>query len=145
MMHGDNNGEKTVLLVEDFADSRFMMRSLLEMDGYRVVEATNGREAVEFAKRECPDLILMDLSLPEIDGLTATRLIRQSEGLCDTPIVALTAHDAEQFHSIAMEAGCDEYVTKPVDFDLLEVVVGRLCPVSQSADGRGRTLAHNAC
>ena len=144
-MHGDNNGEKTVLLVEDFADSRFMMRSLLEMDGYRVVEATNGREAVEFAKRECPDLILMDLSLPEIDGLTATKLIRQSEGLCDTPIVALTAHDAEQFHSIAMEAGCDEYVTKPVDFDLLEVVVGRLCPVSQSADGRGRTLAHNAC
>jgi two-component system, cell cycle response regulator DivK len=126
----ENGGDaKTVLLVEDFADSRFMMRQLLEMDGYRVVEATNGREAVEFAERECPDLILMDLSLPEMDGLEATKLIRQLEGLCDTPIIALTAHDAEQFHSIAMEAGCTVYVTKPVDFDLLGVVVGRFCPV----------------
>jgi CheY-like chemotaxis protein len=133
-MHGDNNGAKTVLLVEDFADSRFMMRQLLEMNSYRVVEAEDGREAVEFAKRECPDLILMDLSLPEMDGLTATRLIRQLEGLCDTPIIALTAHDAEQFHSIAMAAGCTEYVTKPIDFDLLEVIVGRFCPVTQAAD-----------
>jgi two-component system, cell cycle response regulator DivK len=134
LMRRDDNGAKTVLLVEDFADSRFMMRSLLEMDGYRVVEAANGREAVEFAKRECPDLILMDLSLPEMDGLEATKLIRQLEGLCDTPIIALTAHDAEQFHSVAMEAGCTEYVTKPVDFDLLEVVVGRFCPVTQAAN-----------
>ena len=133
-MRNDNNGAKTVLLVEDFADSRFMMRTLLEMDGYRVVEAANGREAVEFAERECPDLILMDLSLPEVDGLTATKLIRQLEGMCDTPIVALTAHDAEQFHTIAMEAGCTEYVTKPVDFDLLGDVVGRFCPVPQATN-----------
>ena len=76
----------------------------------------------------------MDISLPEIDGLAATKLIRQLEGLCDTPIVALTAHDAEQFHSIAVAAGCTEYVTKPVDFDLLEVVVGRYRPVIQDAN-----------
>jgi two-component system cell cycle response regulator DivK len=134
LMRGDDKGAKTVLLVEDFSDSRFMMRQLLEMNGYKVVEAKDGREAVEFARRECPDLILMDLSLPEMDGLTATKLIRQLEGLCDTPIIALTAHDAEQFHDIAMAAGCDEYVTKPVDFDLLEVVVGRLCPVTTAAN-----------
>ena len=127
MMHGDDNGAKTVLLVEDFADSRFMMRLLLEMDGYRVVEATNGREAVEFAKRECPDLILMDLSLPELDGLIATKLIRELEDLGDTPIIALTAHDAEQFHSAALAAGCNDYVTKPVDFNQLGGVISRFC------------------
>ena len=118
---------KTVLLVEDFDDSRFMMRQLLEMDGYRVVEAKTGREAVEYAERECPDLILMDLSLPEVDGLTATKLIRKLERLCDTPIIALTAHDAAQFQREAIEAGCNEYVTKPVDFDSLGEVIGRFC------------------
>lgn len=126
MMRG-NGTAKMVLLVEDFADSRFMMRRLLEMEGYRVVEATNGREAVEFAARECPDLILMDLSLPELDGLSATKLIRELEDLCDVPVVALTAHDAEQFHAAAMAAGCNEYVTKPVDFDRLGGVISRFC------------------
>lgn len=99
------------------------------MDGYRVVEAANGREAVEFAERECPDLILMDLSLPEMDGLTATKLIRKLEGMCDTPIIALTAHDAAQFHKAAIAAGCNEYVTKPVDFDSLGKVVGQFYSV----------------
>jgi CheY-like chemotaxis protein len=126
-MRGNGGGVKTVLLVEDFADSRFILRRLLEMDGYRVVEATNGREAVEFAGRECPDLILMDLSLPELDGLSATKLIRKLEDLCDVPIIALTAHDPEQFHSAALEAGCDEFMTKPVDFDRLEGVMARFC------------------
>ena len=129
-MRENGDGIKTVLLVEDFADSRFMMRLLLEMDGYRVVEATNGREAVESAERECPDLILMDLGLPEVDGLTATKLIRELEDLCDVPIIALTAHDAEQFQSAAVAAGCNEYVTKPVDFDSLGRVIRQFCPAS---------------
>ena len=125
-MRGLDVKVKTVLLVEDFDDSRFMMRQLLEMDGYRVVEAKTGREAVEYAERECPDLILMDLSLPEVDGPTATKLIRKLERLCDTPIIALTAHDAAQFHEAALEAGCNEYVTKPVDFDFLNDLIGNL-------------------
>ncbi len=119
---------RTILIAEDYTDSRLMMRQLLELSGYRIVEAKTGREAVEFAERECPDIILMDLSLPEIDGLTATRLIRELKGLCDTPVIALTAHDAAHFHEAALAAGCNEYVTKPVDFDLLEEVVGRFCP-----------------
>jgi two-component system response regulator len=127
------NGVKTILLVEDSEDSRFMMRRLLEMGGYRVVEATNGHEAVEFAESECPDLILMDLSLPELDGLSATKLIREIESLCDVPIVALTGHDTSEFHSKALAAGCNEYVTKPVDFDYLENVVQRYCsPIANS-------------
>lgn len=126
MRHRDKDF-KTVLLVEDFDDSRFMMRQLLEMSGYSVIEAKNGREAVEFAKQECPDIILMDLSLPELDGLTATKLIRQLENLCDVPIIALTAYDRVEFHAAALKAGCNTYFTKPVDFDALTTVMGQFC------------------
>jgi len=75
-MESDTNQQRKILLVEDFEDSRFMMRRLLEMSGYHVVEAADGREAVDLAGREQPDLILMDLSLPVLDGLSATRHIR---------------------------------------------------------------------
>ena len=119
---------KTVLVVEDFEDNRFMMRRLLEMSGYRVVEAVNGREAVEMAQSERPDLILMDLSLPHLDGLAATRRIREHEGLGKVPIVAVSAHDTADFHAEALAAGCNEYVTKPIDFDQLENLLQRLAP-----------------
>jgi CheY-like chemotaxis protein len=116
----------TVLVVEDFEDNRFMMRRLLEMSGYRVVEAVNGEQAVEAAVQERPDLILMDLSLPKLDGLAATRRIRRHDGLARTPIVAVSAHDTTDFHADALAAGCDEYVTKPIDFDQLESLLKRL-------------------
>ena len=96
-----------------------MMRRLLEMSGYRVVEAVNGQQAVETARREHPDIILMDLSLPMLDGLAATRRIREQDGLSRVPIVAVSAHDSADFHAEALAAGCDEYVTKPIDFDQL--------------------------
>jgi two-component system cell cycle response regulator DivK len=115
-----------VLVVEDFEDNRFMMRRLLEMSGYRVVEAVNGEQAVEAAVREQPDLILMDLSLPKLDGLAATRRIRQHDGLARTPIVAVSAHDTTDFHADALASGCNEYVTKPIDFDQLEALLKRL-------------------
>ncbi|HZB44049.1 MAG TPA: response regulator [Pyrinomonadaceae bacterium] len=116
----ENNGASlTVLVVEDFEDNRFMMRRLLEMSGYRVIEAVNGKQAVEAAVSERPDLILMDLSLPMLDGLAATRRIREAEGLGRVPIVAVSAHDSADFHTEALAAGCNEYVTKPIDFDHL--------------------------
>ena len=118
--------EAVVLVVEDFEDNRFMMRRLLEMSGYRVVEAVNGEQAVEIAADLRPDLILMDLSLPKLDGLAATRRIRQQDGLARVPIVAVSAHDTTDFHSDALAAGCDEYVTKPIDFDQLEALLKRL-------------------
>ncbi|HLL76652.1 MAG TPA: response regulator [Pyrinomonadaceae bacterium] len=121
-----NGAEPTVLVVEDFEDNRFMMRRLLEMSGYRVVEAVNGEQAVETAQTERPDLILMDLSLPKLDGLAATRRIRQSDGLAEVPIVAVSAHDTSDFHADALAAGCDEYVTKPIDFDQLESLLKKL-------------------
>ncbi|HEX3184580.1 MAG TPA: response regulator [Pyrinomonadaceae bacterium] len=116
----------TVLLVEDTEDNRFMMRRLLEMSGYGVVEATNGEEAVRLAQSECPDLILMDLSLPIIDGLAATRAIRKLDGLGKVPIVAVSAHDTSDFQADALAAGCDSYITKPIDFSQLELLISRL-------------------
>jgi two-component system, cell cycle response regulator DivK len=116
----------TVLLVEDTEDNRQMMRRLLEMSGYRVVEAINGVEAVEVAGQIRPQIILMDLSLPFIDGLAATRQIRSLPGLGNVPIVAVSAHDTADFHSDALDAGCNAYITKPIDYPELEDVVNRL-------------------
>ena len=116
------------MVVEDFEDNRFMMRRLLEMSGYQVLEAVNGEEAVEIAKREHPSLILMDLRLPLLDGLAATRRIRQETALQNVPIVAVSAHDTADFHADALAAGCNDYVTKPIDFDQLEALLSRLLP-----------------
>ena len=116
----------TVLLVEDTEDNRFMMRRLLEMSGYQVVEAMNGEEAVKLARSESPQLSLMDLSLPVIDGLAATRLIRKLPELESIPIIAVSAHDTSDFQSEAIQAGCNSYVTKPIDFNELEELIGQL-------------------
>lgn len=116
----------TVLVVEDFEDNRFLMRRLLEMSGFGVLEATNGEEAVSIAKQEHPDLVLMDLSLPLLDGLAATRRIRKCDDLKRIPIIAVSAHDTSDFHTEAMAAGCNDYVTKPIDFDQLEQVINKL-------------------
>jgi two-component system, cell cycle response regulator DivK len=116
----------TVLLVEDTEDNRFMMRRLLEMAGYHVIEAMNGEEAVKLAKTGSPRLILMDLSLPVIDGLAATRLIRKLPELESVPIIAVSAHDTSDFQSEAIEAGCNSYVTKPIDFNELEELIAHL-------------------
>ena len=121
-----SSARPTVLVVEDFEDNRFMMRRLLEMSGYRVVEAVNGNQAVEVAERERPDIILMDLSLPMLDGLAATRRIRAHDRLSKVPIVAVSAHDSADFHAEALAAGCNEYVTKPIDFDQLVQLLNRL-------------------
>ena len=115
-----------VLLVEDSEDNRFMMRRLLEMVGYRVIEARNGQEAVKIAQAELPALILMDLSLPIIDGLAATRLIRKIPEAANTPISAVSAHDTADFQQEALTAGCNGYVTKPIDFSSLEGLIARL-------------------
>jgi two-component system, cell cycle response regulator DivK len=130
VMDSENGSAPTVMVVEDFEDNRFMMRRLLEMSGYRVLEAVNGEEAVELARRERPQLILMDLSLPQLDGLAATRRIREYADLRDVPIVAVSAHDTADFHADALAAGCNDYVTKPIDFDQLEALLTRLLPKS---------------
>ena len=123
----DSNNERAmVLLVEDTEDNRFMMRRLLEMTGYDVIEARNGQEAVAVAETQQPNLILMDLSLPVIDGLAATRLIRKLPACQTVPIIAVSAHDSADFQQEAISAGCNGYVTKPIDYTSLEALITRL-------------------
>ena len=108
-----------VLIADDHDDTRLLLRLKLEQLGYRVVEAADGEEAVETAWRECPDIILMDLSLPKLDGLAATRRIREDPQTRDAQIVALTAHAEPQYRASALAAGVNAFVTKPVDLDWL--------------------------
>jgi CheY-like chemotaxis protein len=117
----------TVLIADDFEDTRAVLRRMLEMHDYRVVEAADGQEAVEVARRECPNLILMDLNMPNVDGLAAASQIRECEGACQTvPILAITAFDTYGMKEAALGAGCDDYITKPVDADELHRVLRRL-------------------
>jgi two-component system cell cycle response regulator DivK len=117
-----------ILLVEDFEDSRLVMRLGLEEQGYRVLEAADGEEAVRLALRERPDVILMDLSLPVLDGLDATRRIRQSPDAANALIVAITAHIEPDYRAKALDAGCNAYVTKPIDFGWLNDLIVNLLP-----------------
>ena len=113
---------KVILVVEDYDDARYLMRFMLQMLGHTVIEATDGREAVECAKREKPDLILMDLALPIMDGVTATRLIRESDELSEVPVVCVTAH-REKYRDEAIQAGANMVVRKPIDMDDLKPIL----------------------
>jgi CheY-like chemotaxis protein len=118
---------KTILIVEDFEDTRKLLKFVLEDLGYDTLEATDGWSAVEIVKKQAPDLILMDLALPMINGLSATRLLRGMEETAETPIIALTA-SGEYLHDPALEAGCDDFVTKPLDVDKLRPLLERHLP-----------------
>lgn len=119
---------RTILVVDDFDDTRLLLRTWLERRGFRVIEAENGIEAVDSAKRESPDLIIMDMEMPQLDGLSATRRIRQQEKMSDIPIVAVSAYGADQFRELALEAGCDEYVSTPFEPIALERIIRSLIP-----------------
>lgn len=103
----------TILIAEDHLDSREALGALLEAFGFQVVPAVNGLEAVELARRNAPDLILMDIMMPELDGFEATRALRRDSRTARTPIIAVTAMEGAQ--QLAMQAGASDYVRKPVD------------------------------
>jgi len=117
----------TILIVEDIEDSRLFMRLELEQLGYLVTEAEDGAKAVEIALRDHPDIILMDLTLPVMDGLAATTMIRSDEKMSKIPIIAVTAHQDMDLRSEAKASGFDAYVTKPIDVPWLnELIKGLL-------------------
>lgn len=116
----------TILLVDDFEDTRFVMRLDLESRGYRVIEAADGKTAVDLALQEHPDIILMDLFLPYVDGFEATKLIREDEEMQDVTIIAVTAHQESAFRQGAKTSGFDAYVTKPIDMDWLSELINGL-------------------
>lgn len=119
------NSPKRVLLVEDFDDSRTGLKKLLEIEGYEVIEAADGAQAIEAAVNLKPDIILMDLSLPVIDGLRATKRIKEDAAMNCVPILALSAHDPDEVKLMVARAGCVDFVTKPVDFSALLVVMAK--------------------
>jgi CheY-like chemotaxis protein len=117
-----------VLVVEDNVDNFELVRYLLDRAGYDVVPAANGREGVEMARKDAPDLILMDLSLPELDGWDATRILKSDPSTQRIPIVALTAHTLPSERKRAVDAGIDGYISKPINvasFDKLVLALLR--------------------
>ena len=125
-----------VLVVEDYEDTREFMKFLLQDYGFDVSEATNGYEAIESVKRQVPDLILMDISMPGMDGLTAARKIRENSGSSRRPtIIAITAY-GDAARRKALEAGCDASLSKPIDFEDLEPVLSRYLPKQDPAAER---------
>jgi len=116
----------TVLLVEDDEDTRHFMRLELEEHGFIVLEAEDGRKAVDIALQSSPDAILMDLTLPLMNGFDATKLIRESEKHQDVPIIAVTGHQETDFRSGARASGFDAYVTKPIDIEFLKGLIDGL-------------------
>jgi len=125
-LNNPNSAQRTILVVDDFDDTRLLLRTWLKRKGFRVIEAENGREAVETAKNQNPDFIIMDIEMPELDGLAATRQIRAMNQLAGVPIVAVSAYGADQYREQALDAGCDEYVSTPFDPDELEKLIRSL-------------------
>ena len=121
-----SNTRLTVLVVDDFDDTRLLLRTWFERRGFRVIEAENGVEAIKRAETEAPDLIIMDMQMPYLDGLSATRQIRTVKALVSVPIVAVSAYGADQFRELALAAGCNEYVSTPFEPATLEGIVRAL-------------------
>ena len=117
--------EATILYIEDNLDNRILIRRVLTAEGYRVVEAENAQQALEYLEKETPDLILMDINIPEIDGYTLTRQLKTRPELQHVPILAMTANVMKGDMEKALQAGCDGYIPKPVDIDLLPEQIAR--------------------
>jgi len=116
-------GRPTILVVDDFDDTRWLLRMWLERKGYRVIEAEDGQVAVSEAESENPDLIIMDLEMPGLDGLEATRKIRESEKMAGVPIIAVSAYGVDRYRGMALQAGCNEYVSTPFEPTDLERLI----------------------
>lgn len=115
--------QQTILLVEDSEDIRLLLKFNLEMKGYRVLEAADGRQALERVLEESPQLILMDLSMPVMDGWEATRRLRELEQTRRVPIVGLSAHCYDERRELAIRVGCNDCIPKPVNDQVLEMIL----------------------
>jgi CheY-like chemotaxis protein len=115
-----------ILYVEDNEDNVYMLSQRLKKHGFEVLVALDGEQGIDMARREKPDLILMDLGLPSLDGWSAARLLKQASDTGSIPIIALSAHTMPGDRERALAAGCDEYDAKPVDFERLLTKIGSL-------------------
>jgi two-component system alkaline phosphatase synthesis response regulator PhoP len=129
-----------ILVVDDSADNLAVISLDLQQQNYRVVTASNGEDAIKIAAQTTPNLVLMDINLPELDGLAATRRIREIEALREVPVVAITAFGTEGFQRAAYDAGVLGYLTKPIDFDRMHQLIARLLSPSDSGNLTGQSL-----
>ena len=118
--------KKKILVVEDKEDNREIFVFRLQQLDFEVLVASNGKEALEIASRSKPDLIFMDLRMPVMDGWEATRALRQTEWGRDLPVIAVTAHAMKEEREKALNAGCDEFILKPVDYTIIQRTIQRL-------------------
>ncbi len=118
---------KMILIVEDDPKSLILIRDLLKVYGYKTLEATDGKQGVELAKARKPDLILMDVQMPKMDGLEATRILKAYATTSDIPILALTSYAMKGDEERTLEAGCDGYITKPIDIKELLKRLPTIC------------------
>jgi CheY-like chemotaxis protein len=123
-----------ILVADDSADSAAMVSLYLQQQGYRVLTASNGEDAINVARKTSPNLILMDISMPMLDGLGATRRIREDEALGDIPIIAVTAFGTEGFQRAAYDVGVSGYLTKPIDLDRMCHLIAHLLSPSGSGN-----------
>lgn len=117
--------EKTILYVEDNLDNRILIRRVLMAEGFRVIEAEHASKALEILKSETPDLILMDINMPDMDGYTLTAKLRKNPKLISIPVIALTANVMKGDRERTLEAGCDGYIQKPIDVDTLPLQIAK--------------------
>ena len=129
-----------ILVVDDAADNVAMLSLDLQHQGYRVVTATNGEEAISVASAILPNLILMDISMPQLDGLGATRRIREIDTLKNVPVIAVTAFGTEGFRRAAYDVGVSGFLTKPLDFDRMHQLIARLLDPGNSGKLFGQEM-----
>ena len=144
-MNRDIKGMRTILVVEDYEDVRRMLKVLLESELFRVLEASTGAQALKVVKNERPDIILMDLALPGIDGFETIRRVRRIDGFQNTPIIVLTAYSAQSTYETAVRAGTNYFMAKPIDFDELAGLLDEILVEENSGNPKyGRPAAQRA-
>ena len=125
-MNEKSNNNPIVMVVDDDEDCRVLLSELLRREGYQVIAASDGVEAQRMALGHTPQLILMDIGMPDIDGLSALWRMREHPELAEVPVLIVTAYDSYDLRAEAASIGCQGYVTKPIDLDELKVLVGTL-------------------
>jgi two-component system cell cycle response regulator DivK len=115
----------TILYIEDNFDNGMLVRRVLEAEGYRVVEAEDGAQGIEWLESDTPDLVLMDINLPEIDGYEVTKRFKQLPSMARVPVIAMTANVMKGDRERTLAAGCDGYIPKPIDIDALPSQIAR--------------------
>jgi CheY-like chemotaxis protein len=127
---------RNVLVADDDKETRLYLRALMQSWGCRVSEAKDGQAAIEMVHEKCPDLVLLDLNMPRLDGLAVAEKTRQIKGKCEqVPIIAITGYDTHGMRDAALAAGCSDYLGKPIDQDEFEHVLRRLFHLSFETRG----------